>query len=166
MDVSMPDMDGIDATKVIKQEVPTTAVIMLTGYENTDYLRDAIVAGASGYLVKGVSAEVLREGLSLVKNGESLVDTKLLGGLLTNIRQSVQAFDVPAPKDPMDELTPLELDVLQGVVEGMTNTQIAIKLHYSVGTIKNAVQRIIEKLGVSDRTQAAVRAVQSGRMAG
>ena len=171
MDIEMPDMDGLTAMRAIKAELPGTSVIMFTSFHNTTYLREAITSGASGFLLKGVEPDVLRESVVLVRSGESLLDTKLLAQMLEEMRQSLA--EPPAAAAPADtaalgshNLSALERQVLRGMVDGLTNGEIALQLHYSHGTVKNAVQRIIEKLGVSDRTQAVVRAVREGLVAG
>lgn len=162
MDLRMPEMDGLVATRAIRQELPSTAVIIVTSFETKDYLRVAIDAGAAGYLVKGMSREVLIQAVRLVREGGSLVDARLLSQLGT---------EAPEAKDPptrgigetlLSDLTPRETQVLRLLSHGLTNKEIAQRMHYSVGTVKNVVQRVIEKLGVTDRTQAAVVAVRAG----
>lgn len=161
MDIRMPDMDGLEATQLIKQEVPATSVIIITSYESKDYLRRAIEAGASGYMLKGMSKDSLIEAIRLVKSGGSLVDARLLAEMLQEmgLRGDSRRGDYGVLAEA---LAPRERDVLQLVVQGLTNKEIAQEMQYSVGTVKNVVQRIIEKLGASDRTQAAVLAVRAG----
>jgi len=161
MDIRMPDMDGLEATQLIKQEVPAASVIIITSYESRDYLRRAIEAGASGYMLKGMPKDALLEGIKLVKSGGSLIDAKLLSELLQQmgLRDSLRRTEYGALSEA---LAPRERDILQLVVQGLTNKEIAREMHYSVGTVKNVVQRIIEKMGASDRTQAAVLAVRAG----
>lgn len=161
MDVKMPTMDGIAATQAIKEESAGTSVIMITSFETKDYLRRAIAAGAAGYLIKGASRETLIQAVKMVRQGGSLVDAELLSGLFDDDR--VAGSDEEAANDGLlASLTTRELEVLRLLAAGLTNKEIATKVHYSVGTVKNVVQRIIEKLHVSDRTQAAVMAVRAG----
>lgn len=160
MDVRMPDMDGLTATEIIKQGSPETSIIVITSYESKDYLRRAIEAGAAGYLLKGMSRESLIEAIHLVRGGGSLIDARLLSDLLREM--GVQESRFRGAEGALEALTPREQEVLQFLVRGLTNKEIASEMHYSVGTIKNVVQRVIEKLGVSDRTQAAVYAVRAG----
>jgi RNA polymerase sigma factor (sigma-70 family) len=160
MDVRMPDLDGLAATEVIKESSPETSVIVITSYESKDYLRRAIQAGAAGYLLKGMSRESLIDAIRLVRGGGSLIDARLLSELLTEM--GVQETRFKGAEGALEALTPREQEVLQLLVRGLTNKEIAAEMHYSVGTVKNAVQRVIEKLGVSDRTQAAVYAVRAG----
>lgn len=160
MDVRMPDMDGLAATEVVKQGFPDTSVIVITSYESKDYLRRAIEAGAAGYLLKGMSRESLIEAIRLVRGGGSLIDARLLSELLREM--GVEGSRFQGMEGALEALTPREQEVLQLLVRGLTNKEIAAEMHYSVGTVKNVVQRVIEKLGVSDRTQAAVYAVRAG----
>ncbi|MBI1886534.1 MAG: response regulator transcription factor [Chloroflexi bacterium] len=159
MDVRMPDMDGLAATEIIKKEKPETSVVIVTSYESMDYLRRAVIAGAAGYVLKGVSQTALVNAIRIVKSGGSLIDGALLKELLKEIGLEQRE---PLKLGGLDMLSPRERDVLRHLVRGLTNKEIAQEMHYSVGTVKNAVQRIIEKLGASDRTQAAVLAVQAG----
>ncbi len=160
MDVRMPDMDGLAATEIVKQGRPETSVIVITSYESKDYLRRAIEAGAAGYLLKGMSRESLIEAIRLVRGGGSLIDARLLSELLKEM--GVEGSRFQGAEGVLEALTPREQDVLQLLVRGLTNKEIASEMHYSVGTVKNVVQRVIGKLGVSDRTQAAVYAVRAG----
>jgi PAS domain S-box-containing protein len=160
MDVRMPDMDGLAATEIIKQMSPQTSVIVITSYESKEYLRRAIEAGAAGYLLKGMSRESLIDAVRLVKGGGSLIDARLLSELLKEM--GVEGSRFQGVEGALEALTPREQEVLHLLVRGLTNKEIASEMHYSVGTVKNVVQRVIEKLGVSDRTQAAVYAVRAG----
>lgn len=157
MDVRMPDMDGLTATKLVKQQHPGVAVIVITSFESKDYLRQAVEAGAAGYLLKGMKRNLLVESIRVVRDGGSIFDPAMLASLLQDV-----ARREPGLEGTLDRLTERELRVLQLVAGGHTNREIADELGYSVGTIKNAVQRVIEKLEVSDRTQAAVLAVRAG----
>lgn len=161
MDVQMPDMDGLAATKLIKQEYPKTAVIILTSFENKEYLREAILHGAAGYLLKGASQTQLVDAICLVMDGNTLLDTRMLNELLTESRvaKALAGEQVPAA---IGQLSKRERQILQLIARGMTNKEIADTLGYSVGTIKNGIQEIIQTLGVSDRTQAAVAAMEAG----
>lgn len=158
MDVNMPDVDGLEATRQIKKVAPSTAVIIVTGVESKDYLRSAIEAGAVGYLVKGMEREVLVQAVKLVQQGGSLIDASMLAELAHEANVGPADDDVGG----IESLSPRELEVLRYVVKGMTNKEIAQQMAYSTGTVKNVMQRIIEKLGVADRTQAAVYAVRAG----
>ena len=158
MDIRMPDMDGLAATRLIKEEAPAVSVIVVTSFESKDYLRDAIAAGAAGYLLKGMSRSLLLDSIRIVRDGGSMFDPNVLSELLRQVAERVS--EVPA--EALDALSDRERETLTLVAEGLTNREIADRLGYSVGTIKNVVQQVIEKLGVSDRTQAAVLGVRAG----
>lgn len=159
MDVRMPDLDGLAATHLVKQVRPETAVVIVTGYESADYLKRAIQAGAAGYVLKGIPQAALISTLVTVKSGGCVIDPAVLRQVMAEL-----ACEPPHQVDPslLNRLTPRELEVLRYVIRGLTNKEIAREMHYSVGTVKNVVQRIIEKLEASDRTQAAVYAVRAG----
>lgn len=160
MDVRMPDMDGLAATEIIKEMVPGASVVVITSYESKDYLKRAIQAGAAGYVLKGMARDHLIDVIRLVCEGGSLIDARLLGELLAEI--GVEGSRFQGVEGALEALTQREHEVLRLLVGGLTNKEIAAHMQYSVGTVKNVVQRVIEKLGVSDRTQAAVYAVRAG----
>lgn len=161
IDVMMPRMDGLQAAEKIKRERGETAVIVLTGHDDKEFLKQAVLAGAAGYVLKGTSPVSLFSAIATVLEGGSLVDGPLLRALLSDL---VGGSPQPLRMERRDieTLTPRELEVLRIMAEGATNKEIAVRMHYSVGTVKNIVQSIIEKLRASDRTQAAVLAVQAG----
>ena len=156
MDVRLPDMDGLDATRLIREQDPSVAVVMLTSFENQDYLRRAIQAGAAGYLLKGMSREALVGAIRNAAEGSSIFDSSMIAGLLSELPAE------PARARLLGRLDDREHATLCLVAGGLTNRQIAERLGYSVGTIKGVIQQIIEKLEVNDRTQAAVVAAQAG----
>jgi DNA-binding NarL/FixJ family response regulator len=162
MDVRMPEMDGLAATREIKREHPNIAVLIMTMHENTDYLLEALDAGAAGYVLKDTPAERLISAVRRTLNGESPLNQELAAQLLR--RLAVERKHEPSPKrpEPHAPLTPRELEVLGLLATGQTNQQIAETLVISKGTVKVHVERIIRKLNVSDRTQAAVRAIEMG----
>ncbi len=175
MDIRMPVMDGIEATRAIKREHPKIVVLMITMYENPDYLFEAIKAGAAGYVLKNSPREELISAVRRALSGDSPLDQGLAAKLLRRMAHEGQerkkrSADEPlppqevhaAPRRPQEPLTPRELEVLKLVAPGKTNRQIAEELFLSANTIKVHVQHLIAKLGVSDRTQAATLAVQMG----
>lgn len=161
MDVKMPEMDGLAATRELKAQFPTTTVVVVTSYDTRDYLRKALEAGASGYLIKGASREKLIQAVKMARTGESLVDAELLTGLFAE-PDTIPASGATTSGPTLSMLSPREMEALEHLTRGLTNKEIAREMHYSVGTVKNVVQSIIVKLGVSDRTQAAVFAVRAG----
>jgi DNA-binding NarL/FixJ family response regulator len=227
MDVRMPVMDGLQATRKIKQEMPRTSVMMVTMHENPDYLFEAVKAGAAGYVLKDASGERLLGAVRRTLEGESPLNQELAMRLLVRLAResgdssgegtgggSGERSSRASPgasrttleeesredgetlashpgatspeasrpeanhpgahqagsggsgqsrrKEQMESLTPREVEVLRLLSQGQTNPQIARKLLVSRGTVKIHVQHIISKLGVSDRTQAAVRAIEAG----
>jgi len=161
IDIRMPDMDGIAALEQIKAARLLTHVIMVTTYKNTTYLLRALAAGADGYVLKDISREELLATVQAVAAGESRVDQAFLQNVLRSLNDSSQIQSGAAP-EPVEPLTPREMDVLQLLVEGLTNQAIAQMLGLSAGTVKGYVQAILRKLGVTDRTQAAVWAIRAG----
>lgn len=158
MDVRMPDLDGLAATRAIKQECPGTSVILVTMHENADYLLEAIKAGAAGYVLKGATKRELVSAVRRVLAGESVLEPDLTSQLLRRLAREPRR-DAPTPVEP---LTPREREVLRLVARGYTNQEIATELTLSLSTVKTHLEHIIAKLDVSDRTQAAVRAAELG----
>jgi DNA-binding NarL/FixJ family response regulator len=206
MDVRMPVMDGLQATKKIKQEMPKTSVMMVTMHENLDYLFEAVKAGAAGYVLKDASGERLLSAVRRTLEGESPLNQELAMRLLRRLARESRGErgseeesggtsreppeeadgegDEPLTTQPVatrsgahqagsggsaqsrgaaqiESLTPREVEVLKLLSQGQTNPQIAQNLLFSVSTVKAQVRSILSKLGVSDRTQAAVRAIES-----
>jgi DNA-binding NarL/FixJ family response regulator len=167
MDIRMPGMDGFAATRAIKAALPRTGVIMVTMQEDPDALFAAVGAGAAGYVLKGATPDELTAAIRTVLGGESLLDQRLTMALLRSLAavQQQPAAPVRQPESPVEPLTVRETEVLRLLARGLTNGQIADALVVSPGTVKNHVGHIIAKLGVADRTQAAVRALELGLLA-
>jgi DNA-binding NarL/FixJ family response regulator len=169
MDVRMPVMDGITATRRIKHDRPGVGVLMVTMHENPDYLLEALDAGAAGYVLKDAPADRLISAVHRTLNGESPLNQELATLLLRRLADEKHHKPTPAPSTnhdpPVETLTPREIEVLTLLTTGQTNQQIANSLNISKGTAKVHVERIIRKLEVSDRTQAAVRAIELGMSA-
>jgi DNA-binding NarL/FixJ family response regulator len=157
LDVRMPEMDGMAATRAIKAEAPHTAVLIVTMYENPEYLMEALRAGAAGYVLKDASRQELLATVRKVLRGEGSLNNNLATRLLQ--RLACEGAVAPSPLSP---LTRRELEVLQLLAQGKTNREIGVQLVVSPGTVKVHVERILAKLNVADRTQAAVRAVELG----
>lgn len=166
MDIGLPLMDGIVATCRIKEEVPGTRVIMLTSHDNDRDIFAALGAGADGYCLKEVSDAQLVMAIRAVADGVAWLDPGVASRVLrvcATVTQPTQTGDDGAAKAPgPSPLSLRELDVLRLVVEGLSNQEIADKLILSVETVKTHMRHIMEKLAVSDRTQAAVKAMREG----
>ncbi len=168
MDVRMPEMDGLEATRAIKGESPTTSVLVVTTYDNPDYLFEAVDAGAAGYVLKDAPKSQLLNAVRRTLGGESPLNQELAMQLISRFtRESSQTATPPAAArrggvSTPEALTPRELEVLQLLAQGKSNPQIAQELVISRLTAKTHVERIIRKLGVSDRIQAALRAIELG----
>lgn len=157
IDIRMTGLDGIEATRRIKARHPEIAVLVLTVLEEPDYLLESVRAGASGYLLKDCSRQQLLNAIRTLRAGGSLLDPETIGRLLQQLRR--------APTNPMDNgaatpLTAREIEVLRLLCEGRNNKEIADLLVVSVNTVKTHVKRIMGKLKVSDRTQAAIKALK------
>ncbi len=157
LDIRMPQMDGLQALAAIKSSLPTTSVIMLTTYTNPQYLERAVAFGAAGYLSKEVDPERIPQAVRAVVEGETVIERDVLLGAL---RVPIAGGEEEQMLDP--GLTEQELRVLKLIAQGMNNEAIAQTLTVSRNTVKTHVRHIFEKLGVSDRTQAAIWALRRG----
>jgi DNA-binding NarL/FixJ family response regulator len=171
MDVRMPRMDGLEATRAIKAQQPEISVLIITTYENPDYLLEAIRAGAAGYVLKDAPIQQLLNAMRKALEGESPVNQELAIQLIRRLGSEApqpRAEPTPAAQrstaspPQLEALTPRELEVLGLVTQGKTNQEIAESLTITRATAKAHVQHIIHKLGVSDRTQVVVRAFELG----
>ena len=152
MDMVMPDMDGAAATRVIRQQFPQVQVIALTSFKEGDLVKNALEAGAIGYLLKDVSADELAGAIRAAHAGRATLSPEAAQALVETANQ------LPTPGL---DLTERELEVLALMVEGLNNTQIAGRLTVSSSTIKSHVSNILSKLGVSSRTEAVSLALRS-----
>lgn len=155
MDLQMPGMDGIETTRRLKAAGSTSAVLILTTFGDDERVRQAIQAGAIGYLLKDVLKDDLVRAIHAAARGTPTLDPRAQRLLMRHVAD-------PSPPSPFDALTPREREVLELVARGASNKQIAAQLSLSVGTVKGYVSAILPKLGVSDRTQAALFAVKHG----
>jgi DNA-binding NarL/FixJ family response regulator len=167
MDLKMPRLGGIPATRQICADLPDTHVIILTTYDADDLVFSGIKSGASGYLLKDATGETLVEAIRGVVRGESQLDPSVARKVLGEFqRLSVQTPPPPIREPPGDlviePLTPREEQVLHLLAEGLSNKEIAARLHLTEGTIKNYVSAIIAKLQANDRTHAVVTALRQG----
>ena len=158
IDVRMPEMDGLATCRSIKQECPATSVILITVYEKSEYLIEALKAGAAGFVLKDITQPELITSIRRVLRRESLLNSEVVVRLLGHLDGETSSREELLPK----QLSEREYEVLRLLVQGKTNPEIAQQLTISVGTVKIHVEHILAKLRVSDRTQAAVRAIELG----
>ena len=158
MDLKMPVMNGIHATKEIKEKYPETKVLVLTTYDADAWLFDAIRNGADGYLLKDTSRETLINAIEEIHAGMTPLDSKVAGKLFHQLSRQALPGDTTMGQD----LTEREREILKLISHGMANAEIAQTLFLSEGTVRNYVSSILEKLDVEDRTQAAVLALRFG----
>jgi DNA-binding NarL/FixJ family response regulator len=161
MDVRMPELDGIEATRrLLENGVSETKVVMLTTFDMDEYVYDALRAGASGFLLKDVPPEQLIEGIRAVANGDALLAPSVTRRL---IEEFVRAGPTRTePPEGLSELTARELEVLQTIARGLSNAEIAKELFVSETTVKTHVAHVLMKLNLRDRVQAVVLAYESG----
>jgi DNA-binding NarL/FixJ family response regulator len=159
MDVRMPKMSGIEATRAISEVDPAAKILMLTVSDEEDDLYEAIKSGANGYLLKEISIEEVADAIRAVVAGQSLISpsmaSKLLSEFTSLAKKADERHSVPSPR-----LTDRELEVLKLVAQGMSNRQIAGELYISENTVKNHVRNILEKLHLHSRMEAVVYAVR------
>jgi DNA-binding NarL/FixJ family response regulator len=158
LDVEMPVMDGIAAAAEIRAVAPKTKIVMFTSHKSEQDIFSALAAGANGYCVKDTSDDRLLNAIESVYAGDFWLDSTIAAKV-------VRALPMPSqvhPADAGDQLSDRELEVLNLIVDGLSNQQIAQKLFITQDTVKTHIKRILEKLAVSDRTQAAVKALRQG----
>lgn len=159
LDLSMPVMDGIATLTLLAEQQIVVPVIVLTTFDDHDFILRAIQAGAMGYLLKDVSLDTLIEAIVTVNRGERLLQPALTERLLSGLQGVQTEFRAPAQ---VEALSPKEVEVLGLMASGCSNREIAQVLHKSEGTIKNHVSNLLAKLGARDRTRAVLSAIEKG----
>ena len=160
MDIRMPVLDGIEATRRLANDGSKARVIVLTTFDLDEYVYDALGAGASGFLLKDVKAETLFEAVRVVAAGDALLAPAVTRRLVSEFARLRPTL--PTRPEALTDLTPRETEVLRLVAEGLSNGEIAKRLVVSDETVKTHVSRVLTKLGLRDRTQAVVVAYESG----
>ena len=163
MDLRMPIMNGIQATHKLRAQFPQVKVLVLTTYDDDEWVFDAIRAGAAGYLLKDTPREQIIAAIRGTVAGATHVDPQVAGKLFAHISQPANA--APIASTLTADLSARELDILKLLAAGLANSEIAERLHLSKGTVQNYVSNIFVKLDVTDRTQAAVIALRHGLVA-
>ncbi|WP_409492215.1 response regulator [Amycolatopsis sp. cmx-11-12] len=160
MDVRMPGMDGVEAAAILRHKAPGCRIVMLTTFDDDEYVVQALRAGAAGYLLKDLPADELADAIRLAHAGITQLDTSVARRLAAAAPSAE-----PARPAPAEVLTSRETAVLRLVAVGSTNREIAARLYLSEGTVKNHISRILGRLGLRDRTQAAIYARDHGLLA-
>ena len=160
MDIRMPELDGIEATRRVLAAENGTKVLMLTTFDLNEYVYEALRAGASGFLLKDVPPEQLAAGIRVVAQGDALLAPSITRRLIQEFASASPGVTTP-PKG-LDELTARELEVFKLIARGLSNAEIAAELIVSETTVKTHVARVLMKLGLRDRVQAVVLAYESG----
>ncbi|MBB5335007.1 response regulator transcription factor [Pectinatus brassicae] len=163
MDVRMPNIDGVECTRLIKQQYPKIKIIILTTFDDDEYVYNALKYGASGYLLKGVSVTELSNAVRTVVNGGAMINPNIVTKVVKLFSQMAQSnFSVNVEEKGIDDLTRTEKKIVCCIGCGLSNKEIAHKLNLSEGTIRNNLSSVLSKLELRDRTQLAIWAVQTG----
>ena len=162
MDMNMPEMSGVEATPLVLEAAPAASVLMLTIATDDSRVLDAIRAGASGYLLKDAPLEEITVGVRAAAAGHSAIAPRVAGALLCSVRAATPVVQERAQAPVLPELSSRERDVLVLLADGCDNTRIASRLYLSPSTVKNHVSRLLDKLGVDNRVQAATYALRNG----
>lgn len=163
MDIGLPQMDGIAATREIRKEVPETKVVMLTSHDDDTEIFAAFASGASGYCMKDTASQTLKLAIRSVQQGAAWFDPRIASRLLNDMVSGNQnSFAQTPSKTSTVDLSDREVEVLKLITDGLGNKEIATKLQINVSTVRTHVEHILEKLSASGRTDAAVKALRLG----
>ena len=162
MDIRMPKMDGVQCTKIIKENYPQIKIIILTTFDDDEYVFNALKYGASGYLLKGVSMDELSDAIRTVYSGRAMINPDIAAKVLRLFSQMAQTnYTIPVEEKDIRQLTKTEWRIIAQVEKGASNKEIADTLSLSEGPIRNYLSTILNKLNLRDRTQLAIWAVQT-----
>ena len=163
MDIRMPEMDGVVCTQIIKENYPDIKIVILTTFDDDEYVFNALKYGASGYLLKGISMKELAEVVRKVYKGNAMINGDITTKVLKLFSKMAQSnLTLQVDEELVRELKPTEGQIVALVGKGMSNKEIAGKLSLSEGTVRNNLSTILSKLDLRDRTQLAIWAVQTG----
>ena len=162
MDIRMPKMDGVQCTKIITEHYPQIKIIILTTFDDDEFVYNALKYGASGYLLKGISMDGLAAAIETVYSGQAMINPDIATKVLKLFSRMAQAdYSIQISESQVAELTKTEWKIIEQVECGSSNKEIAEKLSLSEGTVRNYLSNILNKLDLRDRTQLAIWAVQS-----
>ncbi len=162
MDIRMPKIDGVQCTKIVKEKYPEIKIIILTTFDDDEYVYSALKYGASGYLLKGVSMDELCDAIATVHSGRAMINPDIATKVIDLFSKMAKAdFTIPVGKKGVEQLTKTEWKIIRQVEYGASNKEIADTLRYSEGTVRNYLSTILNKLELRDRTQLAIWAVQA-----
>lgn len=163
MDIRMPRLDGLLCTKSVKEKYPNVKIIILTTFDDDDFIFSALKYGASGYILKGASTEELYQAILTVHKGGAMINPNIATKVFKLFSQMAQSnFAISVEENQVDDLSQTEWRIIQQVGFGISNKEIAARLFLSEGTIRNYLSAILSKLDLRDRTQLAIWAVQTG----
>jgi len=162
MDIRMPTMDGLTATRSIVEEHPDARVIVLTTFDSDDYVYEALRAGASGFLLKSAAGDTLVDAVRVVAAGDALLAPEVTKRVIAQFASGKAARQESPDPEAIGDLSQREVEVLQLIAQGLSNQEIATELFVEATTVKTHVSHILTKLGVRDRVQAVVEAYESG----
>ncbi|WML57880.1 response regulator transcription factor [Neobacillus sp. PS2-9] len=162
MDIHMPLMDGVEATRQIKSQFPSVKVIILTTFQELEYVREALATGAEGYLLKAIHPRDLAAGIRLVHHGGTLITQEIAKQLIADWITPSERLKTEKSKKASYGLTEREIEVLEELSKGATNREIARKLFLTEGTVKNYISNIYSKLEVTGRHKAVFKAKEAG----
>lgn len=163
MDIRMPEMDGVQCTKIIKENYSDIKIIILTTFDDDEYVFSALRDGASGYLLKGISMNELVDAIYKVHSGSAMINPDIATKVVQLFSQIAKSnFAVQVKKENVGSIVNNEWKVIKGIGKGLSNKEIAAELSLSEGTVRNYISSILNKLNLRDRTQLAIWAVQTG----
>ncbi|MCI5504512.1 MAG: response regulator transcription factor [Eubacterium sp.] len=163
MDIRMPGMDGVECTRIVKEKYPDIYIIILTTFDDDEYVYGALKYGASGYLLKGISMKELDSAIRTVVSGRAMINPEITDKVVKLFNQMAKSnYSIQVDDKMTEDLTKTEWKVIQKIGCGLSNKEISVDLALSEGTVRNYLSSILSKLDLRDRTQLAIWAVQTG----